>query len=147
MSHSFLINHPTMTSPATIVTKTHAARVTARLTLSTATRCFSRSRAFAFDGTRLNASNMCSPVMTHCYDGRVTCVCAGIVPWNVPMHIAGVRDDECGAKALRSYRSVDDADDCRCNVVNAPEWIRTTGLILRRDALYPAELRARIGKR
>ena len=25
---------------------------------------------------------------------------------------------------------------------NAPEWIRTTGLILRRDALYPAELRA-----
>jgi hypothetical protein len=26
---------------------------------------------------------------------------------------------------------------------HAPEWIRTTGLILRRDALYPAELRAR----
>src|SRR5690606_32932206 len=26
---------------------------------------------------------------------------------------------------------------------SAPEWIRTTGLILRRDALYPAELRAR----
>jgi hypothetical protein len=25
---------------------------------------------------------------------------------------------------------------------SAPEWIRTTGLILRRDALYPAELRA-----
>jgi hypothetical protein len=27
-------------------------------------------------------------------------------------------------------------------IPSAPEWIRTTGLILRRDALYPAELRA-----
>ena len=28
-------------------------------------------------------------------------------------------------------------------VGNAPDWIRTSGLVLRRDALYPAELRAR----
>ena len=28
---------------------------------------------------------------------------------------------------------------------SAPKWIRTTGLILRRDALYPAELWARMG--
>ena len=27
---------------------------------------------------------------------------------------------------------------------SAPDWIRTSGLILRRDALYPAELRARV---
>jgi hypothetical protein len=30
---------------------------------------------------------------------------------------------------------------------SAPKWIRTTGLILRRDALYPAELWAQFGKR
>ena len=46
------------------------------------------------------------------------------------------------ASGMREARAV----VSRCGLrfhLHAPEWIRTTGLILRRDALYPAELRAR----
>ena len=33
----------------------------------------------------------------------------------------------------------------RINLNGTPEWIRTTDLLLRRQTLYPAELRAHIG--
>ena len=34
----------------------------------------------------------------------------------------------------------------RKNLSGTPEWIRTTDLLLRRQTLYPAELRARVFK-